>query len=29
MSERGQKVQTSIYEINKSWGCNAQVGDYS
>ena len=23
-----QKVQTSSYRINKSWGCNVQHGDY-
>ena len=26
MGEGGQKVETSSYKINKSWGCN---GDYS
>ena len=25
----GQKVQTSSYKINKSWGCNVQRGNYS
>ena len=29
MGERGQKVQTFRYKINKSWGCNLQHGDYS
>ena len=28
MGEGGQKVQTSSYKINKSWGCNVQHGDY-
>ena len=27
--EGGQKVQTSSYNINKSWGCNVQHGDYN
>ena len=29
MGEGGQHVQTSIYKINKSWGCNVQRGDHS
>ena len=29
MGEEGQKVQTSSYKINKSWGYNVQHGDYS
>ena len=29
MGKGGQRVQTSIYKINKSWGCNVQHGDYS
>ena len=30
MSEGGQKLLTSSYEINKSWGCNnVQHGDNS
>ena len=29
MGERGQKVQTSSYKMNKLWGCNVQHGDYS
>ena len=29
MNEGDQEVRTSSYEINKSWGCNAQHGDYS
>ena len=29
MAEGGQKVQTSTYKINKSWGHNVQHGDYS
>ena len=29
MGEGGQKVQTSSYKINKSWGCNVQHVDYS
>ena len=29
MGEGGQKVQTSSYKINKSWGCDVQHGDYS
>ena len=24
IGEAGQKVQTSSYKMNKSWGCNAQ-----
>ena len=29
--KEGQKVQTSSYKINKTWGCNVQHqhGDYS
>ena len=27
MGERGQKVQTSNYKINKSWECNLQNSD--
>ena len=27
ISEVGQKVQTSSYKINKSWGSNVQHGD--
>ena len=27
MGESGQKVQTSSYLINKSWGCKIQHGD--
>ena len=26
MGKGNQKVQTSSYKINKSWGCNAQHG---
>ena len=29
MGEGGQKVQTSSYEINKSWGYKVQQSDYS
>lgn len=29
MDEGSQKVQTSSYKINTSWGCNVQHGDYS
>ena len=29
MGEGGQKVNTSSYKINKSWGYNVQHGDYS
>ena len=29
MGEGGQKVQTSSYNMNKSWGCNIQHGNYS
>ena len=29
MGEGAQMVQTSSYEINKSWGWNVQHGDYS
>ena len=29
LDEEGQNVPTSSYKINKSWGCNAQHGDYS
>ena len=29
MGEGYQKVQTSSYEINKSWRCDMQHGDYS
>ena len=29
MGAGGQKVQTSSYKINKSWGCNIQHDDYS
>ena len=29
MSEGGRKVQTSGYKMNKSWGCNLQLGVYS
>ena len=29
MGERGQKVQTSSYKINKYSGCKVQHGDYS
>ena len=29
MGDGGQKLQTSSYKINKSWGCNVQHGDYS
>lgn len=25
----GQKIQSSGYKINKSWGCNVQHGNYS
>ena len=28
MGKRGQKLQTSSYKINKSWGYNVQHGDY-
>ena len=28
MGGGGQKVQTSSYKINKSWGYNVQHGDY-
>ena len=27
IGERGQKVQTSNYKINKSWECNLQNSD--
>lgn len=29
MGEGHQKVQTSIYKINKTWGCNVQHDDYN
>ena len=29
LDEGGQKVQISSYEINKSWHCKVQHGDYS
>ena len=29
MGEGGQKVQTSSYTVNKSWGYNAYHSDYS
>ena len=29
VGEGDQKVQTSSYKINKSWGCNVQYGDYT
>ena len=29
MGKGSQEVQTSSYKIKKSWGCNAQHGDYS
>ena len=29
MGEGGQKVQTSSYKINKSWGYNVHHGDFS
>lgn len=29
MGEDNQKIQTSSCKINKSWGCNANHGDYS
>ena len=29
MAEGYQKVQSSSYKINKSWGCNEEHGDYS
>lgn len=29
LSERGQKVHTSNYKVNKSWECNIQHDDYS
>ena len=29
VDEGGQKVQTSSYKINKSWGCDVQHVDYS
>ena len=29
LDEDSQKVQTSSYMINKSWGCSVQHGDYS
>ena len=29
MGEGTQKIQTSSYKINKSWGCNVEHGDYS
>ena len=29
MGEGGQKVQSSSYKINKSWGCNIQHGNCS
>lgn len=28
-SHGGEKVQISMYEINKPWGCNVQHGDHS
>ena len=27
--DRGSKVQTFSYKINKSWGCNIQHGNHS
>ena len=27
--QNGQKIQTSSYKINKSWGCNVELDDYS
>ena len=29
MGKGGQKVQTSSYEMNTSWGCNVQCGENS
>ena len=29
ITEGDQKVQTSSYKINKSWGCHVQYGDWS
>ena len=29
MNKKGQKVQTTGYKINQSWGCDAGHGDYS
>lgn len=29
MDEGDQKIQTSIYKVNKSWACNVSHGDYS
>ena len=29
MDESGQKVQASIYKVNKSWECDVQHGGYS
>ena len=29
MDERGQKIQTANYQINKFWGFNVQPVDYS
>ena len=29
MDKGGQKVQISTYEMNESWRCNVQHGDYS
>ena len=29
MGEGSQKVQTSSYKINKSWGFNVQRGNYN
>ena len=29
MGEESQKVQTSSYKINESWGCDVQCDGYS
>lgn len=29
MGEGSQKVHTSSYKMNESWGCNIQHGDHS
>ena len=28
MGKDSQKVETFIYKISNSWGCNVQLGDY-
>lgn len=29
MRDGGQRVQPSVYKMNKFWGCNVQHDDYS